>query len=305
MAPKAKGKAKAKASAADLKKEKEAAAEEEAAKALYAKRGEETQWAQAQLSALTTQQVEDTASIAEAHKWHEGQIGNLLKCLNAKIVDVIPASMRAGIESYVSQCAEGCGSEVQAAFKEHRDIYAELPDMETVYVRPELVRPELIKANLTLIEECKAHDDCAWEPMEYFMKFYVNHTHSAGVNDAGLRQLYRLIDKHTDKDGKRSSKADGLEAATLMPAVAEVMRKYLSDNEIQRLGCCVITLFALMNDQLKPMLDEGGGELCVGAKETHPRVVDVNKAADVAMKAMASKATPEDLELMAGAGIAV
>jgi len=299
MAPKAKGKAKAKASAADLKKEKEAAAEEEAAKALYAKRGEETQWAQAQLSALTTQQVEDTASIAEAHKWHEGQKGNLLKCLNAKIVDVIPAGMRAGVESYVSQCAEGCGLEVQAAFKEHRDIYAELPDMETVYVRP----PD--KANLSLIEECKAHADCEWDSMEYFAKFYVNHGTSAEVNDAGLRQLYRLMDKHTDKDGKRSSKADGLEAATLMPAVAAVMRKYLSDNEIQRLGCCVITLFALMNGQLKPMLEEGGGELCVEAKEAHPRVVDVNKAADVAMKAMASKATPEDLELMAGAGIAV
>merc|ERR1712157_439548 len=118
--------AKAKVSAADLQREKEEAAEAEAAKALFMKRREDTKWAEAQLSVLVAQrkvaeESEATALIVESHKWHETQISNLLQCLQAKIMDVIPQPMREGIESYVLKCAQGTGDEVQAAFKEQRD----------------------------------------------------------------------------------------------------------------------------------------------------------------------------------------
>lgn len=301
---KSKAKAKSKASVSSAKEaEAETAAASAAARAVWKKRKEEIQWAQTQVSALTMQREAAAkskagAEVVESHRWHEAQLANLMKCLEAKTYDIIPPDMREGIESYVSQFAQGAGEETHRSFEEHRDIYAELPEMESVYSRPSETA-----ASMTLIEEIKAWTDVEPEPMDQFVTIFLSPTASAGVHEAALVRLGGMLFQHTRENGARASGAEGLKASSLMPPVAAAMRKYLRDGEVQRRGCAVIRNFALMDGQLTPMLQEGGAKLVVDAVNAHTRVQDVVKTGNAAMEAMASKAEPMDFQTMKEAGV--
>jgi len=296
---------KAKAGAADAKKaaEAEEAAASAAAREVWKKRKEATLWAQGQLSALASQRdaaakSEAAAWMADPHQWHEAQLAKVVKCLEGKLLDVIPQDMREGIEAYVSQCAEGGGEEVKASFQEHREIYAELPDVETAYFRaPETAAFE------RCIAEIKVWDDVEPEPMDQFATVFFSPATSAGVYEAALAKLGGLLFQHTSESGKRKSGAEGLKASTLMPHVAAALRKYVRDADVQRRGCAVIRGFALMEGQLTPMLQEGGAKLAVDAVNAHPRNADVVKTGTAAMEAMALKAEPMDFAIMKEAGV--
>jgi len=300
-----KPKAKASASAVSKQQEEDAAAEAEklAAREVWKKRKEETQWAQAQLAALASQRgiaakSEAGAWMAQSHTWHEAKLATLAKCLEGKLMDVIPERMREGIELYVLQCATGVGEDVQTGFNEHRDIYTELPDVESAYFR----EPETA-GSLRVIEEVKAWTDVEVEPMDQFATIFLATSSSAGVHEAALTRLGGLLFQHTKENGKRASGAEGLRASSLMPSVAAAMRKYVRDDDVQRRGCAVIRGFALMDGQLTPMLQEGGAKLAVDAVNAHSRSPDVVKTGNAAMEAMASKAEPLDLQMMKEEGV--
>jgi len=301
--PKAKPKAKSSASASKKDEEAESEAAQAAARAIWKKRKEETQWAQMQLSTLSSQREiaaksEAGAWIMESHQWHEAKLATLVKCLEGKLMDVIPQAMREGIESYALQGAKGFGEDLRPSFKEHRDIYTELPEVESVYFRP----PETAGSK-SIIEEIKTWADVEPEPMDQFLTTFLSASASAGVHEAALARLGGLLFQHTLENGKRAAGAEGLKASSLMPAIAGAMRKYLRDAEVQRRGCAVIRGFAMMDGQLTPMLQEGGAKLAVDAVNAHPRVPDVFKTGTAAMEAMASKAEPMDLQMMKEAGV--
>jgi len=301
--PKAKPKAKSSASVSKNDEADAEAAAQAAARAVWKKRKEETQWAQTQLSTLSSQREAATNSqagawIVESHQWHEAKLATLVKCLEGKLMDVIPQGMREGIESYASQGANGFADDLRSVFNDHRDIYIELPEVESVYFRP----PET-SGSMCVIEEIKAWVDVEPEPMDQFLTTFLYGSASAGVHEAALARLGGLLFQHTLENGKRAAGAEGLKASSLMPAVAGAMRKYLRDAEVQRRGCAVIRGFALMDGQLTPMLQEGGATLAVGAVNAHPRVPDVVKTGTAAMEAMASKAEPMDLQMMKEAGV--
>lgn len=303
--PKAKPKPKAKAAEleAQRKAEEEAAAEQAAARVIWKKRKEETQWTQTQISALASQREaaaksETGAWLIDAHKWHESQLSGLVKCLEGKLLDEIPQGIRDGINAYVAQCAQGAGEEVRSSFNEHRDIYAEMPDVETAYFRPSETAGD--KSN---IEEIQAWTDVEPEPMEQFTTIFLAPSSSACVHEAALVKLGALLFQKTLESGKRAMGAEGLKASSLMPAVAVSMKQYSRDADVQRRGCAVIRGFALMEGQLTPMLQEGGAKLVADACNAHARVPDVVKTATATMEAMASKAEPGDYVMMKDAGV--
>mmetsp|Transcript_109917 Transcript_109917/g.245537 ORF Transcript_109917/g.245537 Transcript_109917/m.245537 type:complete len:316 (-) Transcript_109917:70-1017(-) len=301
-----KAKAKAKASASAKAEEEAAAAEQNEARRIWQQRKDTTRWAQAQLAALAAQREEAAkdevgAWAQEPHKWHEAQLANLVKHLEAKRLDVAPDGLKEGVERYVAQCAKGATEEVRVRFREDRDLYAEVPEPEAgAYVRP----PNTASDD-TAIAQIKAWESAGVEDMEEFVCVVRALPSSPAVQEAALARLGGLLYQFTSETGARKSGAEGLSATCLMTMVNAAMKEHILDPEVQRRGCAVIRGFALMTGQLTPMLEAGGARLAAEAVNAHARHPDVVKTGNAAMEAMAQKAEigSRDLEMMREAGV--
>jgi len=292
-AVKAKAKAQPKTEA-ELKAEAEAAEEEKRkleARRLWQQRKDAGKWAQKQIEVLAEQREAAVAKgstwLEEPHKWHELQLKQVMQRLELKLMDGVPDELKASVESYASQCADGA-EDKQAAFKDDREMYAGLPHLEDdgPYVRA-AQSPEAVK----IAEELAAWTDTSAVGVSRFVALMREHRASAAVQEAGVTRIGFLV-----AEAPEGAPCEGFTAEGLMPAVEPAMREWIRDPEVQRRGCAALRSLAKTKGQISPMIDAGAAPLLFNCVKEHFKIPDVVLAGTAAcweMSQAAGKFSPE------------
>jgi len=265
------------------------------AKAIFMKRKAELRWAQSQLDALELQRrtaaLADDSWLEEPHQFHKSGLVHLVKCLDTKLLDEVPAELHSGIDAYVAQCAEGTAGK-KDGFLDDREMYKTLPVIEDPvgeYVRAVESSPDAATAT----EAITAWVDTSAEGMAKFAALLNTQLASPYVQEAGLARIGALCAEQAKEGGKSS---EGLQAGILLPAIQAGMRAWLNDSVVQHKGCAAIRGLALLEGQLALMCEAGGAQLLVAAIQTHfknPELVMAGNGAFWAMSQRAGKNSPE------------
>lgn len=265
------------------------------AKAIFMKRKQELRWAQSQLDAVEAQRQtaasKGDAWLEEPHKFHESGLRQLVKCLDTKLLDEVPAELRSSIEVYVAQCAEGAADK-KDGFIDDREMYKSLPVIDEPveqYVRVAETSPEAA----TAMETITAWEDISEEGMAKFVAVLQAQLASPCVQEAGMARIGALCSEQA-KEGKTS---EGLQAGILLPAIQAGMQAWLKDIMVQHKGCSAIRGLALTEGQLAPTCEGGGAQLLVTALQTHFKNEELCMAGNGAFWAMSQRAGKNSPEL--------
>eukprot|EP00928_Gymnodinium_smaydae_P006349 TRINITY_DN12241_c0_g1_i2.p1 TRINITY_DN12241_c0_g1~~TRINITY_DN12241_c0_g1_i2.p1 ORF type:complete len:268 (+),score=96.59 TRINITY_DN12241_c0_g1_i2:988-1791(+) len=225
---------------------------------------------------------------SRAHKWHEDQLRKLMKRLELKLLDGVSDELKAKVEAYAAQCAEGASKEKPETFSDDRSIFDGLPELEDdgPYVRAAQT-PEATKAAETLA----AWTDTSASGMTTFIASMREHKASAGVQEAGVTRIGFLVAEAADGPANEAFRAE-----VLMPGIEPAMREWVRDPEVQRRGCAALRSLAKTKGQMPPMIDAGAATLLANCLKEHYKVPDVVLAATAAcweMSQAAGKLSPE------------
>jgi len=108
------------------------------------------------------------------------------------------------------------------------------------------------------------------------------HSTSAGVQIAGLKRIFSLVDESKGKE--KDSAFYGVKPNTIVPVVGETMQRFPRDPEVICVGIATLQNIAIVNGAAVAVLENGAASFVVEALKKHLPDNDVAKAAAVFFK---------------------